>query len=172
VTICIRASGAIDLPCQLILRGQSVAATAVENFGKVGVGLTATFSGTQSDDTLQSYLEELLPKIGTTKSNPAILEADGHSTRKTEAVIALCEKYNVYFVLQPSHTSTMIAPLDNGVNALFEKFYNETYTSSVTALAPVISNLLQAMEKLQNTDVEKIKACWRKCFQPNGKIDV
>jgi len=68
---------------QLILRGQSVSSGVVEKFGKANVGVTATSSATQSDATFVSYLKELLPKIGATKSNPAILEADGHISRQT-----------------------------------------------------------------------------------------
>lgn len=127
----------------------------------------------------------MLPKIGATRESPAIIEADGHATRKTGDVISICEKYHVYFLLQPSHTSTLLAPLDNGVNALLQRLYTEGYTSSVAALQPLLSyaddeekgheaklNILtQAMEKLRKVDTEKIKSCWRKCFQPNGKLD-
>jgi len=36
-----------------------------------------------------------------------------------------------FLVLQPSHTSMIHQPLDNGINAMLQQMYNKCYTSNI-----------------------------------------
>jgi len=78
---------------------------------------------------------ELQPQV----VQPKVMLHLYHTLQYLKLMVIFHAKH-VYFLLQPSHTSTMLAPLDRGVNALLQKHYEEFYTSSVNALSPVIAN--------------------------------
>jgi hypothetical protein len=56
---------------------------------------------------------------------PSILIADGHSTRVTRRVIALCGARNVIMIRVVAHSSHLAQPLNLCVFGLFKIFYRK-----------------------------------------------
>lgn len=67
-------------------------------------------------------LEVLVPHINSIRKNnePALLWVDGHSSRSNLEAIELLRKHNITMATIPSHTSTLLQPLDRGVNKTFK----------------------------------------------------
>jgi hypothetical protein len=115
----------------VILRGDSIESDIIDAIHKTNIEVTATKKGSQTTETFVNNLKVILPLIGSSPNNPAIIEMDGHISRINEQVIEMCRKYHTYFVLQPSHTSITHQPLDNGINALLQQTYNACYSSNM-----------------------------------------
>jgi len=118
VTSAINASVSTKYPCMLITRGDSVEANIVQLATESGLEITATPKGSTNDDTFCNYMELVFKKIGTTCSNPGLVQLDGHSSRFTLKFIDLCARFHFYAVVEPSHTSTSNQALDAGLSQL------------------------------------------------------
>jgi len=74
----IRANGVMDIPPLVIMRGDSISSDILEAIVATNIQVTATKKGCQTMETFVNHLEHILPLIGASKSNPAIIEMDGH----------------------------------------------------------------------------------------------
>jgi len=110
--------------------------------------------------------------MGATKEAPALLDLDGHVTRKQRDVIKLCRKYNVYCLIMPSHTSTLHQTLDRGAFAAFDAFHKRIYTTRY-AFSPFITVrrklklVISALNHLASKH-ELLRKAWKSVGQPNG----
>ena len=126
LTVWIRATGEF-LPPQLILRGEErdpgVLAFVIRN----GMRITTTEKGCQTEVSFQNDMKVLLPLIGATREQPAILQIDGHISRLQRETLRLMAQYNIFCVILPSHCTHYLQTLDNCAMALFQTAYNRFF---------------------------------------------
>ena len=133
------------LPMNLILRGDSIGEgivrAAAAHFQTNGArlkqkdfGITATKKAVQSPDTLAADMERVLPLLGATWDNPGIIFLDGHFSHISRTVLRKAREHYCYMLVEPSHMSTDLQSLDNGVMACYQKFYTRRYSAALRVL--------------------------------------
>jgi len=84
-----RATGHLELPMEIIFPGISVAASSLDELKGCNIGATATENGYQTTQTFLEHLRVVIPKIGASLTQPALIETDGHNSRVTKEVIEI-----------------------------------------------------------------------------------
>eukprot|EP01104_Vermistella_antarctica_P019411 TRINITY_DN758_c0_g1_i9.p1 TRINITY_DN758_c0_g1~~TRINITY_DN758_c0_g1_i9.p1 ORF type:complete len:496 (-),score=81.03 TRINITY_DN758_c0_g1_i9:144-1631(-) len=133
----INASGD-TIVCTIIMRGQSVSTeiaeimrkSAAERGGTMSVGISASEKGATSDDLLYNTFSaeggvvDQLKKRGLSRSNPAYIELDGHSSRITRKLHTYLCANHIYTNIMPSHTSTTHQACDNGTMSFLQNEFS------------------------------------------------
>ena len=143
---------------------------------KYGIKVTATEKGSMTKELFANELKRILPLMTEGISPaPSILLSDGHRSRLTRTAIQELNNHNVYLILTPSHTTTLLAPLDNGPNSLFQRLYQQTYTIhaiqknfslSLADKIEIIGIAYQLLKREEN--LPTLLGAWRVVGMENG----
>lgn len=165
----------------IILRGIAITQKMKDIAERNGILLVSEKKGSQTDRTFPLDLEHMIRKLKPTREQPALLIVDGHCTRLTSSVRKLLMSNNVYGIVLPSHMTTILQALDNGVNALIEDGYKHEYTAKVTSLIHQdkkkftayhrIKLIIRSMCKIMSQDEKTIQHGWRIVGLPSGVVN-
>lgn len=144
------------LPMQLIYSGKTAKSLPKSKFPS-GFSLTQNPSHWSNEDTMISYIEEILvpyleQQRETHADKPAVLIYDAFRAHTTEAVQAKLEQLNAKLVMVPKNMTDHLQPLDISVNKPVKGYmktrFNEWYTERIVELERAGENNYQTIGNL------------------------
>jgi DDE superfamily endonuclease len=92
--------------------------------GPVGCIGTANGSGWMQEEDFLIFLQHFVSHVRPSKSSPALLIMDNHSSHVNVKVIDYCKNHGIILLTFPPHCSHKLQPLDRSLFGPLKRYYN------------------------------------------------